>query len=683
MRGWAAEVVLADMQSEDETVERARGAYDRLMSIPLIAEFDAARNQTAATVREPWILFLDADERLTETVRLTISDLVRADDPGVAAYQLPFKVLSFGRWICHSGNWWPSYKSPPLLRTGRFRFSGRVHEPAIVDGRVLRIAPKDEDDAILHLSHRDLSHYFEKLNRYTSLEALRRPDEGSWERAAQGMGEVFRWHFDTTQGSRDGSAGLFLAFGSAVYEALIQLKLMESTGCGSVPPSAGSFLAMAARAAKGEALTGVPGSAGSLFSPSESADIACPFIGARVPGMRVVEAPGRARIRTTDVVKGLDWDDPRGGPSLTVAVTTHRNALEVMGGGEIQLLETVRALEDSGVQAEIGIGLIPVQGELIHLFSLHHEENCSAIRSSGRPYVITPIYWDRGELSWVAPRILRMAERCETLGSLEAGFSSLGRQVESLRAQGAFVTPLPGFLRELVSGAAMVLPNAQCEADCLSASLGGELPETRIIPNAAPAPESELDSAVFDFELPGEPFVLCVGRVEINKNQLALCAACRILGVPLVLAGELRDPAYEALCRRTASSGALLCGPVTRVQAASLMRKAAVHALPSFAETPGLANLEADALGCRLVCSNRGAESEYFKEGAEYCDPLSIDSIADAIGSAMKRKRRRDKNQRTPDWNAVGRLTAGAYRSILGRGPQASKKHQHTKEDAS
>jgi glycosyltransferase involved in cell wall biosynthesis len=130
LKGWAAEVIVADMQSSDRTVEIAGVLADRVLTLPFMEEFDAARNLSAEAAAQPWILMLDADERLTPTVRSTIEQLVRADDPTVSAYQLPFKVVSFGGWIEHAGNWWPSYKSPPLLRAGRFHFSGRVHEPA-------------------------------------------------------------------------------------------------------------------------------------------------------------------------------------------------------------------------------------------------------------------------------------------------------------------------------------------------------------------------------------------------------------------------------------------------------------------------------------------------------------------------------------------------------------------------
>ncbi len=652
LKGWAAEVMVADMASTDQTLAIARPLSDTVLELPVMEEFDAARNVSAAAASQPWILMLDADERLNEKVKETIERLVRANEPAVAAYQLPFKVISFGGWIQHAGNWWPSYKSPPLLRAGRFRFSGMVHDPAMVDGKVVRVHPTSEDDAILHLSHRDLSHYFDKLNRYTTLEALKRDEPGSWEAAAKGLGEVFAWYFDTTHGKLDGAPGFFLAFGSAVYEALVQLKLMERNGITNLPPDAATFLGVALQAAR----------AGKVSEPFRDHPVeAGKAIEGLVPGLTVTKDVGRASIEIDCQTLGLNWQGPDTQAAAEVAVVAHRDALRVLGGGEVQLFETVRSLETEGFRCIVGIGDVPESGSMVHAFSLHHGNLKSALR--GRPYVLTPIYWDRAELHWLAPKLMMAAGRAETLSELEAAYASLRGQADAQRQAGAFVSLLPEPMRCLVLGAAMVLPNAHCEAEMLKASVGADLPQVRVIPNGVSQTSMNENSHEGQEE---EPFVLCAGRLEVNKNQLALLAACRMIGAQLVLVGPELDPAYAALCKGIAGPCAEFLGPRSREDVLGLMARAAVHALPSFAETPGLANLEAMAMRCPLVCSNRGAEREYFGDDALYCDPLDIGSIAEALQLSMKRGRAKPQKQPVT-WDMVGRLTAGAYREILGR----------------
>jgi glycosyltransferase involved in cell wall biosynthesis len=655
LKGWASEVIVADMQSSDRTVEIAGPLADCVLSLPLMEEFDAARNLSAEAAAQPWILMLDADERLTPTVRSTIEQLVHADDPTVSAYQLPFKVVSFGGWIEHAGNWWPSYKSPPLLRAGRFHFSGRVHEPAIVDGQVVRIRPRSDDDAILHFSHRDLSHYFEKLNRYTSLEALKRGAPGSWEAAARGFGEVFAWYYDSTGGKRDGSPGFYLSFGSAVYEALIQLKLMERNGTTGIPPDAATFLELA--------LNAVREAQPSDIKPARALALA---IAQLIPGLSVADGPAKAELELGGQPIWIDWVGAPVPATLDVALVTHEGALTVLGGGEVQLFETVRALEPEGIRCSVGIGNVPSVGSLVHVFSLHHSHVRDSLGS--RPYVLTPIYWDRAEIAWLAPKLLTMASRAETLSELASAFDALRNQTEALREDGGFTTRLPDSQRALVLEAATLMPNAWCEAEMLRASVGGELPEVKVIPNGVPDTPCPTGAGQ---EPDGDPFILCAGRLEVNKNQLALIAACRMIGVRLVLVGAEFDSYYAKVCRSIADQSVEFLGQRPRDEVRELMARASVHVLPSFAETPGLANLEAIAQGCPLVCSNRGAEREYFAEDALYCDPLDLGSIAEAIQSAMKLGRG-VRPRRAVTWETVGRMTADVYREVSSGHPDRS-----------
>ena len=58
LQGWTGEIIVCDMESTDETVEIAESMGATILHHPLIANFDAARNFSAAHARFPWILFL-------------------------------------------------------------------------------------------------------------------------------------------------------------------------------------------------------------------------------------------------------------------------------------------------------------------------------------------------------------------------------------------------------------------------------------------------------------------------------------------------------------------------------------------------------------------------------------------------------------------------------------------------
>ncbi len=64
VRGVVDEIVVADTGSSDASIEIARAAGARVISIPWENDFAKARNLSLAEVTSDWLLLLDADERL-------------------------------------------------------------------------------------------------------------------------------------------------------------------------------------------------------------------------------------------------------------------------------------------------------------------------------------------------------------------------------------------------------------------------------------------------------------------------------------------------------------------------------------------------------------------------------------------------------------------------------------------
>lgn len=646
--GWASEVIVCDMQSSDETVEIAQKLGAAILQVPIMDQFDAARNVSASHASEQWVLYLDADERLTSEVKKTIGHLIREATDDVSAFNLPFRTISFGTWIEHAGGWWPSYKSPPLLRKGAFTFSGRVHEPAEIKGKTRKIAPRCSADAIEHYSHRDLAHYFAKLNHYTSLETLKEPtSEGSWEVAAMRFGETFAWYYDRTAGYKDGKAGFFLALGSAMYEAVSSLKKMEKSESASVPSSSFQFLELACRAAS---------------EVERSRPIA--NLPALPSGIEVTHGHGRSSVysATAGYVFDLNWQSEHIAESQIRSVT-HSGALQIFGGGEVQLVESIRALEEFGIGSNIGVGCLPPGEGLVHVYSLHVPEVTETLLRSRVPYVLSPIYWDRSELTWITPRLCGAVELSTTLDEAISAFDALQAEANARRLNGEFVSNLPSNVVELIAGASAVLPNAKREAEALIASAQCKPKLIEVIPNAT---QAQSHSAILP-DLPDHPFVACVGRIEPNKNQLGLILACQRAGLPLVLVGSEPHPAYSSLCRRLAGPMTHFLGLQTPAVVAGILENAAVHCLPSFGETPGIANLEACQAGCALVCSDRGAEVEYFGDRATYCNPLDVIALADQLLIAVERDR--DHSFEVPHWPDVARELARVYRDVMENHP--------------
>jgi glycosyltransferase involved in cell wall biosynthesis len=171
-----------------------------------------------------------------------------------------------------------------------------------------------------------------------------------------------------------------------------------------------------------------------------------------------------------------------------------------------------------------------------------------------------------------------------------------------------------------------------------------------------------------------EPFILSVGRIEPRKNTLNLIRACVGLGVPLVLIGAMNlgsDPRYlqdvRSLVERHPQSVRLI-GPLARQELPNAYTAAAVHALTSYVETPGLASLEAGLNGCNLVVGACPPVEEYFGDIATVVrqDPASIrNGLEQALSSPRNGRHQAETIREKYGWDRVAELTEEAYRLAL------------------
>ena len=95
-----------------------------------------------------------------------------------------------------------------------------------------------------------------------------------------------------------------------------------------------------------------------------------------------------------------------------------------------------------------------------------------------------------------------------------------------------------------------------------------------------------------------------------------------------------------------------------------------MHLLPSLFESPGLSSLEAALLDCSIVVGNLAFESEYFQDGAYYCDPCDAFSIRRAVQTAWdehdvtahRRKVLADRIRKDYTWHHAAEATLRAYK---------------------
>jgi glycosyltransferase involved in cell wall biosynthesis len=159
---FAAEIVVVDSGSRDDTVEIARRFRARVLDHPF-AGFGAQKNAAVAAAAHDWVLCLDADERVTPELARSIAEALAA--PAAVAYALARRNRFLGRWLAH-GEGYPDW-NVRLFDRRRARWSDdAVHEHVIADGPVARLAGD-----LLHASAESIDAYMAKQNRYTTLQA--------------------------------------------------------------------------------------------------------------------------------------------------------------------------------------------------------------------------------------------------------------------------------------------------------------------------------------------------------------------------------------------------------------------------------------------------------------------------------------------------------------------------------
>ena len=229
LRPHVAEILLIDMESSDQTVALARPYVAKVISHPVIPNFDAARNVALRDATHNWLWFVDADERISTQTGELVNRLIRSHGDQFEALAIPFKTYFCGKWIQHSG-WWPGYTMARVLKRGCFRFVERLHGGVDVVGRRLNVPP-DPQLAIDHFSYNSIEHYIEKLNRYTTTEARQLVTDGvkpDWKSAIhQMMHDMWRC-YEQCDGRLDGEHGWILAWLSGQYRWLSHAKMIDA-----------------------------------------------------------------------------------------------------------------------------------------------------------------------------------------------------------------------------------------------------------------------------------------------------------------------------------------------------------------------------------------------------------------------------------------------------------------------
>lgn len=159
------ELIIVDSFSIDRTVEIIKKYPHVKLVQNKFENFTAQRNLALDLASNPWILFLDADERITPKLKSEIIETIHNKD----AYDAYFFVRKFmfqDRELHFSG--WQTDKNIRLFKKDKARYNvGRlVHEQLNVNGKTAILKHK-----LIHYSYLDYETYKAKMIHYGKLKA--------------------------------------------------------------------------------------------------------------------------------------------------------------------------------------------------------------------------------------------------------------------------------------------------------------------------------------------------------------------------------------------------------------------------------------------------------------------------------------------------------------------------------
>jgi len=358
---------------------------------------------------------------------------------------------------------------------------------------------------------------------------------------------------------------------------------------------------------------------------------------------------------------------------MRVAFISRNTLFTVKGGDTVQIIKTAAFLEKLGVKVDIYTSSQKIDYsayDILHGFNvIRPADLISHFKKFKKPKLLSTIYVDYSEFELMGRE-----------GILSSVFKLIGNDnTEYLKT---FMRRLRngeksfnieyclrghrGSLKKLIEHSNLLLPNSESEYKRLSKRYRIQKPY-QVIPNAIDT--SVFKKNYFSNETRSDS-VISVARIDGIKNQLNLIRALRNTEFKLTLIGKPapNHTKYYEQCQKEAGSNTTFITELEQEELIQYYLKAKVHAMPSWFETTGLSSLEAAAMGCNLVISDRGDTTEYFGNNAFYAEPNDPQSIYKAVKMAAESPQNlsfREKIFTEYIWEKTAEKTLAAYNTCL------------------
>ncbi len=225
LKDFADEIIVVDDGSTDGTVELAKKYTDKIFQHESKGYVEPARNFAISKASGDWILIIDADEELPQSLAKKLSQIANSGEFDFV--KMPRKNIIFGKWIENTG-WWPDYQIR-FFKNGKVKWQDKIHSVPSASGKEKILEP-NETNAITHYNYQSVSQFVEKLNNYTTWEVLASEVGFRSTNVFEKPSEEFVSRFYSKKGYEDGFHGVALSRLMAFYSLVTELKIWEKEG---------------------------------------------------------------------------------------------------------------------------------------------------------------------------------------------------------------------------------------------------------------------------------------------------------------------------------------------------------------------------------------------------------------------------------------------------------------------
>ncbi|OGV96421.1 hypothetical protein A2W24_04825 [Microgenomates group bacterium RBG_16_45_19] len=181
----------------------------------LQADFSRQRNFLIRQAQQPWLLFVDGDERVSSELSQEVQQVLK--QPQDDGYCLPRQDYFLGRWLKHG-----EPGRVKLIRLGR-KGTGWWRRPVHEVWQIKRVG--ELRSPLKHYAHQDLTDFKAKVRHYAKMEADYRLKLGEgWSLVETLVYPIGKWgvNYLVKGGWRDGRAGWWYALMMAYHSALVR-----------------------------------------------------------------------------------------------------------------------------------------------------------------------------------------------------------------------------------------------------------------------------------------------------------------------------------------------------------------------------------------------------------------------------------------------------------------------------